>query len=170
MPGVSSKVQYIYDADGNRVAKGSITSFSCDVTSNGFQPTAAYALDQSGQQVTEMAVNHGQSSWTHTNLYAAGGLYATYDPQGLHYQINDWLSTRRVQTDAYGQVEENCQSLPFGNGLNCPSPANAPSTAEDATEQHFTGKEEIQNQGWTTSGPGTTDRTWEGGCRLIHPH
>ncbi len=141
MPGTSSMTQYIYDADGNRVAKGSIATFSCDTTVNGFQPSAAYALDQSGQQVTEMTVNGGQSSWAHTNLFTAGGLYATYDLQGLHYQINDWLGTRRVQTDAFGQVEENCQSLPFGNGLNCPNPANAPTTAEDATEHHFTGKE-----------------------------
>ena len=147
MADVSSMVQYIYDAGGNRVSKGSITAWTCDMSSNGFSATAAYALDQNAEQVTEMAVNNGQSVWLHTNLFAVDGLFATYDLQGLHYQISDWLGTRRVQTDAFGQVEENCQSLPFGNSQICSPTSGAPVTAEDATEHHFTGKERDAESG-----------------------
>jgi YD repeat-containing protein len=35
---------YLYDAAGNRVAKGTITSWSCDMTSNGFQQTTGYVV------------------------------------------------------------------------------------------------------------------------------
>jgi RHS repeat-associated protein len=133
--------QYIYDADGNRVAKGTITSFSCDTTVNGFQPTTSYALGLGDEQVTEMTIASGQATWAHTNVYAGGALLATYDPLGLHFQLTDWLGSRRVQTNAFGQVEENCVNSPYGNGLICSSPTGAPSTSDDATEHHFTGKE-----------------------------
>ena len=45
--------QYIYDAEGKRVAKGSINVRSCDTSSNGFTPTSSYIVGQSGEQVTE---------------------------------------------------------------------------------------------------------------------
>ena len=139
--------QYIYDADGTRVAKGTITSWSCDTTSNGFQATTSYVLGSGGEQVTEMNVNSGQQTWAHTNVYAGGMLVATYDPLGLHFHLDDWLGNRRVQTNAFGQVEETCANLPFGNGLNCTSPEWAPVTADDATEHHFTGKERDTESG-----------------------
>ncbi len=138
MAGVGQMFGYIYDADGNRVAKGTISSWSCDPAANGFQVTSTYALDLQGQTVTENAYRNGASSWVHTDLFANGQLMATYDPDGLHFQIADWLGTRRVQTDALGQIEQTCQSLPFGNGLGCTPVAGA---AQDATERHFTGKE-----------------------------
>ncbi len=43
------------DAEGRRVAKGSITSFVCDPTTNGFSAAVNetdYVLDQDGHQVT----------------------------------------------------------------------------------------------------------------------
>ena len=46
-----------------------------------------------------------------------------------------------------GLVEENCLSLPFGNGENCIVPPTAPATADDATEHHFTGKERDTESG-----------------------
>jgi RHS repeat-associated protein len=49
------------------------------------------------------------------------------------------------QTNPLGQTEESCVSLPFGDGLNCT--ATALSTADDATEQHFTGKEHDAESG-----------------------
>jgi len=139
--------QYIYDADGNRVAKGIITSFSCNASSNGFTPTSSYVLDQDGHQVTEMAQSSGQNAWAHTNVYAGGVLLATYDALGLHFHLGDWLGNRRVQTNAFGQVEERCVNAPFGDGLICNSPSSAPNTADDATEHHFTGKERDAESG-----------------------
>lgn len=38
LPGVTTMTGYIYNAEGARVAKGSITTMSCDPTANGFQP------------------------------------------------------------------------------------------------------------------------------------
>lgn len=122
----------IYDADGNRVAKGSIMAFSCDTSSNGFGATGSdnlYILSPGGQQLTEMSWSGGTAQWSHTNVWAGGaGLIATYsadpDPsQGvaalLDFQFGDWLGTRRVLTDYTGNIEETCDSLPYGNGETC---------------------------------------------------
>jgi hypothetical protein len=79
--GPTQMYQYIYDADGNRIAKGSITIFSCDETQNGFTVTNTYVLGR-GEQVTEMVIANGQASWAHTNVTVGGMLLATYDPQG----------------------------------------------------------------------------------------
>ena len=139
--------QYIYDAEGNRVAKGTISTWSCDSSANGFQATSSYVLGLGGEQVTEMNVNSGQSTWAHTNVNAGGVPVATYDPLGLHFHLEDWLGNRRVQTNAFGQTEETCANAPFGNGLICTSPEWAPVTADDATEPHFTGKERDTESG-----------------------
>ncbi len=138
--------QYVYDAEGQRVAKGSITSWSCDTTSNGFMQTNSYVLGPSGEQVTEM---DGNGNWLHTNVYAAGQLIATYtnaSPAGqsvtpsLHFHLADWLGTNRVQLTSTGESEQTCQSLLFGDTLNCAGVA-------DATEHHFTGKERDSESG-----------------------
>jgi RHS repeat-associated protein len=129
---------YLYDAEGLRVAKGSITTLSCSLASNGFALTNQYLLDQGGDQVTEL---NGSGVWQHSNVWSGAHLDATYDAKGLHFHIADPLGTRRVQTNILGVVEETCQSLPFGDAQNCVIPTGAPSTAEDATEHHFTGKE-----------------------------
>jgi RHS repeat-associated protein len=131
--------QYIYDAEGNRVAKGIITNPSCDVTTNGFTLTNSYALGQGGEQVTETG---GDGQWLHSNFYAGGQLLATYDDDGVHFQIADWLGTRRVQTDWLGRIEQTFPSLPFGELL----PQNN-SAFLGATEEHFTGKERDTESG-----------------------
>ena len=77
---------YLYDASGNRVAKGSITSMSCDVTTNGFTQMEGYVVGPSGEQLTEVNANN-----THTNVYAGGKLIGTYDTAGLHFHIDDPL-------------------------------------------------------------------------------
>jgi RHS repeat-associated protein len=133
---------YIYDADGTRVAKGTIERWgSCDPVSNGFQPMTDYILGPGGEQLTEMAMDeNGQMAWKHTNVWAGGNLLATYDRDGLHYHLNDWLGTRRVQTDAGGAIEDACASLPYGDALSCIGPTFT-------TEHHFTGKERDAESG-----------------------
>jgi len=138
--GSVSGTSYIYDADGRRVAKGSITQATCDRTAPGFQLTNTYILDQSGQQVSEV---DGQGNWQHTNVYLGAQLLATYDPQGLHFSITDPLGTRRVQTSGTGQVEQNCKSLPFGDSDSC----FALGTPTSPTEHLFTGKERDAESG-----------------------
>jgi RHS repeat-associated protein len=142
MPGTG----YLYDANGTRVAKGSISTWNCDpdTAANGFQTTNDYILGPGGEQVTEMsAASNNTLIWQHTNVYSGGELLATYDltGNGLHFYLNDPLGTRRAQTDYAGVLEQTCQSLPFGDGLNCSGSTIAP------TEHHFTGKERDAESG-----------------------
>ncbi|MGD0941559.1 MAG: DUF4329 domain-containing protein [Terracidiphilus sp.] len=158
MPNVSTMIGYLYDAGGTRVAKGTITAWSCDPGVNGFQTTNDYILGPGGEQVTEMGVDTTAGSNgtplapQHTNVYAAGTLLGTYDNDGLHFYFNDPLGTRRAQTDYAGVIEQTCASLPYGDLLNCTTPPNSGGSAYPAsliapTEQHFTGKERDTESG-----------------------
>jgi RHS repeat-associated protein len=140
-----SLVQYLYNAEGQRVAKGTIqfvtvngqSTLSCDTTVNQFVLTNQYLLGPSGEQETEL---NASGIVVHTNVYASGSLLATFDNTGgLHYHLNDWLGTVRVQTTAVGAMEQTWFSLPFGDGLT-------PSTL-GSTEQHYTGKERDAESG-----------------------
>jgi RHS repeat-associated protein len=151
---------YVYDADGNRVAKGSLTQFTCDMNPadtynpatntgyNGFQATASYILGPGNEQLTEV---DGQGNWQHTNVFAGGALIATYaltspDVAALYFQLSDWLGTRRVETDYAGNPCLNFTGLPFGDGL-ATAPIPCLSSDIDATEHHFTGKERDAESG-----------------------
>ncbi|WP_213807878.1 RHS repeat-associated core domain-containing protein [Granulicella sp. dw_53] len=130
---------YIYDGEGGRVVKGTISVWNCNSDINGFSETAGYVLGPGGEQVTEV---DGAGNWVHTNVFAAGHLVATYDQQGVHFHLNDWLGSRRVQTDYAGNTEATYQSLPFGEML-----PNNQAASLGATEQHFTGKERDSESG-----------------------
>src|SRR6185437_3256567 len=103
---------------------------SCDPSKNGFTTQYDYVRDQAGHQLSEFVP--GATPWQHTNVYANGELFATQDQTGTHFYLNDWLGTRRVQTDSTGTtIEQTCSSLPYGDGESCqPTP----------TENLFTGK------------------------------
>ena len=131
--GLTTLTGYLYDAEGTRVAKGTISTWSCDPAISGFQTTNDYVLGPGGEQVTEMGMGSATSgststglTWQHTNVYAAGTLIATYDNDGLHFYLNDPLGTRRAQTDYAGVVEQTCSSLPFGDGLSCTGSTHRP--------------------------------------------
>ncbi len=133
---VGTMTGYIYDAEGTRVAKGTISAWTCDIKSNGFQPVSDYIIGPGGEQLTETGSDgQGNMVWSHTNVFAAGSLIGTYDKDGLHFYLNDWLGNRRVQTDYAGVFEQSCTNLPFGDSLNCTASLVSP------TEHHFTGKE-----------------------------
>jgi RHS repeat-associated protein len=134
---------YLYNAEGQRVAKGTISTWSCDPSTNGFTTTNQYTLGLAGEQISEWAVVPGGTDleWQHSNVWANGQLFATLDHLGTHYYLNDWLGSRRVQTDASGIVENVCSSLPFGDSLNCQQWEEFP------TEHHFTGKERDSESG-----------------------
>ena len=112
---------YIYGADGTRVSTGTITTWgSCDPTANGYQATKDSILGPAGGQLTETGVDaNGNVAWAHTNVWAGGQLLGTYDPNGLHFYLNDWNGSRRVQTDYEGVVEQTCGNLPYGDGATC---------------------------------------------------
>lgn len=46
--GSGARTGYLYGADGNRLGKGPITSWSCDVVANGFSFANIYAVGPSG--------------------------------------------------------------------------------------------------------------------------
>jgi RHS repeat-associated protein len=140
---------YFYDADGIRVAKGSLSQLSCNFSTNGFTTNNSYVLGLKDEQVTEFNTNG--STWHHTNVFSSIGLLATYGPTynssaptGTYFDLNDWLGTKRAEVGA-GPSGYGCLStftgLPYGDGLissgNCP----------DATEHHFTQKERDNESG-----------------------
>jgi len=136
--------QYLYDAEGRRVAKGHSQSnpsaLVCSTGGTDFVATESYILGQAGEQITQV---DGTGNWQHSNVYADGKLLATYDQQatGLHFHINDPLGSRRIQVSSTGQVEVTCTNLPFGDSLQCSG------SGVDATEHHFTGKEHDSESG-----------------------
>ncbi len=119
-------VGYIYDAEGNRTAKGTHTTLTCSVSD--LTLTNVYLLGPDGKTITEL---DGSGSWLHTDV-SAGDQMATYDADGLHFRLADWLGTQRVQTDYAGVVENKYQHLPFGELVGSDA---------GATEKHFTGQE-----------------------------
>src|SRR5271157_5134911 len=141
--------QYVYDAEGARIAKGTLsaapsnsTSLCAPPLSSGFTLSARYLVDQGGDQVTEI---NGAGQWQHSNVFSAARLTATYDYNGgnggLHFELADPLGTKRVQANISGQIEMSWVSLPFGDALTPILPPNPPSTPRGATEQQFTQKE-----------------------------
>ena len=168
---IAPYTSYIYDAEGARIGKGTLSTPLAQYTiisanlassplcapppvaalntpgtaSNGVTINARYLVDQSGDQVTELNTQNGTASiplgWVHSNVFSAARLTATYDTLGLHYELADPLGTKRVQANISGIVEMSWVSLPFGDALTPIAPPNPPSTANDATEHHFTQKE-----------------------------
>jgi RHS repeat-associated protein len=139
---------YIYDASGNRVAKGTLSVFNCQLPTgsqagNGFTLTNSYVLGLGGEEVSELTISGTTATWAHSNVFGGGKLLATYNSAGMYFSLNDWLGTKRAEmgTAPYGCASMYF-SLAFGNGLapsgNCPT---------DATEQHFTGKERDTESG-----------------------
>jgi RHS repeat-associated protein len=150
------------DAEGTRVAKGTITNWSagCDTTQNGFTMTASYILGPGNEQLAELSWSGGVPTPVHTNVWAGGQLTATYSyddpinyPAGiLYFPLTDWLpgspatglrrwgglGTRRALADQYGNLAQTCDSLPFGDGESCPT---------TPTEHLFTGKERDSESG-----------------------
>jgi len=137
---------YIYDATGIRVAKGSLTSFSCNFATNGFTPTASYVLGPGGVQVTEYAVSGATSNWVHTNAFSGGKIQATYDGTDTTFYLGDWLGSKRVEVGASG-CATGYASLAYGDGLTTVSLPGFTACASDATEHHFTGKERDTESG-----------------------
>jgi RHS repeat-associated protein len=161
--GGASVIQYIYDPEGARIAKGTLPAAAGTPTAGGtnslcpaaagssFVLTTRWLVDQTGAQATEFAESGSTETWSHSNVFAGGHLAATWDTLGIHYNLSDPLGTKRVQLNALGQIEETCTSLAFGNDVG--NPASVPcaltalATADDATEHHYTGKERDAESG-----------------------
>jgi RHS repeat-associated protein len=106
--------------------------------------TNIYVLGLGGEQLTELSVSGSTVTATHNNYYVGGGLLATYYNSAWHYQLADWLGSRRVQMSAAGGKELGFSSMPFGDGLTATAYISG---AADTTENHFTGKERDAESG-----------------------
>jgi RHS repeat-associated protein len=160
--GFTTMTGYVYDAEGNRVAKGTITTvqslvspsnpygMSCDPSVNGLTTASNetdYVLGPDGQQVTELAQDaNGTMNWQRTYVYAGSALIGTYDPNPtssgapvLSFRLTDSLGTMRVTTDASGVAQSACVGLPFGDGQGC--------TGNMPDPRYFTGKERDAESG-----------------------
>ena len=156
--------QYLYDAEGTRVAKGTIATMGCNPATNGFQFTEDYVLGLGGE---ELSMLNGSGTWQRSNVYAGGKLIGTYDlvhnpaytvdgsqplqVPWLHLHLEDALGTRRMQVSGMlanlAQPEMDFQSLPYGDGLSTYPDQNADQTVDDSTPLHFTGKERDAESG-----------------------
>jgi RHS repeat-associated protein len=115
---------YVYDADGNRIAKGNITPQGtpppnvsmCSPLKNNFSITQAYAINLGGNEIENYTP--GQS-WHNTNVYNGGTLIATYAGNYMSIPMTDWQGTRRAQlrnNQAMSGVMDFL-SLPYGDGF-----------------------------------------------------
>jgi RHS repeat-associated protein len=162
---VGTITQYVYDAEGTRVAKGKLSwtgsgnptwNTACSATSGQggwtFTLTTSWILGQGGEQVTELDaadVNlSNPSGWAHTNVFAGGALIATYDyaANNTLFALTDWLGTKRVEVGA-NPCATAYTSLPFGDSLTPASVSGFSACQDDATENHFTGKERDTESG-----------------------
>ena len=104
-----STAVYAYDAEGRRVAKTASTA------GGAFE----YLFDLQGRAVTELGA--GTKNINRTEIYGGGRHLATQNV-GLsttYFTHNDWLGTERVRSSLSGTVAETCQSLTYGDVLNC---------------------------------------------------
>jgi len=134
---VGTKTGYVYDGLGNRVAKGSLSHWSCNL--GDLTVTSRYVVGITGEQLSEVS---GSGSWAGTKVFAAGRLLATYHDTNTYFTLNDWLGTKRGEVTPDGFLSTHF-GLPFGNGLSFAG--NAP----DASKNHFIGKERDSETGFT---------------------
>lgn len=136
-------VGYLYDAEGQRVAKGTITSPSCDPIQSSFNMTEEIFSVHDGSQTVHF---DGQGTWLRNDLYVSGQLIATYanDGKDVHYHMTDWLGIKRLTTASDGTPEMKCENGAFGDSLTCSRLAN---NANQVTDTNFTGKERDSESG-----------------------
>jgi RHS repeat-associated protein len=133
--------QYIYDAEGSRVARGTISTFNCNVSTNGFTLQTQWVVGLSNEQLSELKANN---QWTHTNLFTPGGLTVTYHDTNTYFDLTDWVGTKRAEASAGGCLSA-WSSFPFGSDLQ---PVSTGATGcQDATEHHYTTKERDTESG-----------------------
>ena len=134
-----SMTGYIYDAMGNRIGKGTISTFSCNALTDGFSLSNEYIHGLDGKQLVETS---GWFSVLHSNFFANGQLLATNNGSNWYYNLNDWLGSKRVIANMTGTISTEYASLPYGDGQTTVNYYGS-----DDTENHFTGKERDPESG-----------------------
>jgi RHS repeat-associated protein len=135
---------YVYDADGNRIAKGNITPPSgttspsvslCSPLKNSFSITQAYALGLNGEEIENYTP--GQT-WHNTNVWNGNTLIATYAGNYMDVVMSDWLGTRRAQLRNNVGMSgiENFLTLPYGDGFKMVGGTNFDSLVQMSGHQY----------------------------------
>lgn len=109
---------YIYDAEGNRVAK-QVSGAS----------TYEFLYDRSGHPITELGSGGG---WNRGEVYAGNRHIATYASGTTYFTHTDWLVNIRANSTMTASVQNTCGNLPFGDDFTCTNPI---------TDIEFTDKE-----------------------------
>jgi len=138
---------YTYDAEGRLIATaGYVYEYSAagervSKDNSSGTPTTFYLSDGSGNQIAEL---NASLVVQHINVFSGKRLVGTYTPSSgkLYYAYSDWIDTKRYETDSSGTFVNSWTSLPFGDSL-----ASTNTSAVDATEHHFTGREHDSESG-----------------------
>ena len=119
-------VQYLYDANGQRVGKQQGNTLE------------DYVYDPQGHTIS---VHDGSANLLRSELYSPDGRHAaTWNSNGLFYNHADWLGTERVRTNSSGSFVQGFTDTPYGMNL-------AYNPASDVSPMHFTGKQRDSESG-----------------------
>ena len=133
---------YVYAANGPRLGKGNLTSFSCDVTKNGLLTANGLALTNAfvaGPQWERLEETDANFNMLHYNVFWEGKLLGTYTgttyaQSNWHFALNDWVGTKRELTTSTGASWTSLSSGPFGDY------ASQTGSGSNPSEELFTSK------------------------------
>jgi RHS repeat-associated protein len=135
-------IGYVYAANGPRLGRGNLTSFSCDVTKNGLLTANGLALTNvyvAGPQGERLEETDGNFNLLHYNVLWEGKLLGTftgttYAQSNWQFALNDWVGTKRQLTTSTGAPSASLSSGPFGDYVSQTGSGSNPS------EEFFTSK------------------------------
>jgi RHS repeat-associated protein len=132
---VDTSTCYIYDGDGDRVART-----NCNVTGAGAATTgvlAEFLYDPNHRLMAE--VNPATAQIARANIYAGSRLVAEDSPDSFvtsptatQMRVTDQVGTLRGLVDLGEHITTSCTSFPFGDGTTC---------SNSADTEFFTGKQ-----------------------------
>jgi RHS repeat-associated protein len=142
-------IGYLYGANGSRLGKGALTSFTCDLTKNGMLTANGIVLTNgydSGLNGEQLEVTDGSFNMKQYNILWEGKLLGTfagttYEQSNWRFALNDWLGTKRMVTTSTGTCLSTFFNGPFGDYQT------AGCTGADPSDHHFTGKERDTESG-----------------------
>ena len=135
-------IGYVYAANGPRLGKGNLTSFSCDVTKNGLLTANGLVLTNAfvaGPQWERLEETDANFNMLHYNVFWEGKLLGTYTgttyaQSNWHFALNDWVGTKRELTTSTGASWTSLSSGPFGDY------ASQTGSGSNPSEELFTSK------------------------------
>ena len=114
-------IGYVYAANGPRLGKGNLTSFSCDVTKNGLLTANGLVLTNAfvaGPQWERLEETDANFNMLHYNVFWEGKLLGTYTgttyaQSNWHFALNDWVGTKREAYDLHRRIVDITLQRPF---------------------------------------------------------